>query len=75
MKILYVHFRPAKTEVQIKAVADKVKLLKEMLTGLQLQGIPEVYTRDRVTISDHLYELDSSSNSKHNEKVSWDLPL
>ena len=75
MKILYVHFRPAKTEVQIKAVADKVKLLKEMLTGLQLQGIPEVYTRDRVTISDHLYEVDSSSNSKHNEKERSVLPL
>ena len=30
MKILYVHFRPAKTEAQIKAVADKVKLLKEV---------------------------------------------
>ena len=40
-----------------------------MLTGLQLQGTPEIYTRDRVTISDHLYELESSANSKHNEKV------
>ena len=30
MKILYVHFRPAKTEAQIKAIADKVKLLKEV---------------------------------------------
>lgn len=68
MKILYVHFRPAKTETQVKAVADKVKLLKEVLTGLQLQGIPEVYTRDRITISDHLFELESSANSKHNEK-------
>ena len=35
MKILYVHFRPAKTEAQHKAVADKVKLLKEILTGTQ----------------------------------------
>ena len=33
-----------------------------------MQGTPEIYTRDRVTISDHLFELDSSSNSKHNEK-------
>ena len=32
MKILYVHFRPAKTEAQQKAVADKVKLLKEILS-------------------------------------------
>ena len=39
-----------------------------MLNGLQLQGTPELYTRDRVTISDHLFELESSSNSKHNEK-------
>ena len=30
MKILYVHFKPAKTEAQIKAIADKVKLLKEV---------------------------------------------
>lgn len=41
-----------------------------MFNGLQLQGTPEIYTRDRVTISDHLFELESSSNSKHNEKVS-----
>ena len=30
MKILYVHYRPAKTEAQVKALADKVKLLKEV---------------------------------------------
>ena len=30
MKILYVHFRPAKSESQVKAVADKVKLLGEV---------------------------------------------
>ena len=69
MKILYVHFKPAKTDQQVKAIADKVKLLKETLAGLQLQGTPEIYTRDRLTISDHLYELESSANSKHNEKV------
>lgn len=32
MKILYVHYRPAKTEAQVKALADKVKLLKEVST-------------------------------------------
>ena len=68
MKILYVHFRAAKTEAQHKAVADKVKLLKEILTGTQQQGVPEIYTRDRVSIQDHLFEFDSSANSKHNEK-------
>ena len=30
MKILYVHFRPAKTEAQTKAINEKVKLLKEV---------------------------------------------
>ena len=35
---------------------------------MQLQGTPEIYTRDRLTISDHLFDLESSSNSKHNEK-------
>jgi len=30
MKILYVHFRPARTEAQNKAINDKVKLLKEV---------------------------------------------
>ena len=33
-----------------------------------MQGTPEIYTRDRVTISDHLFDLESSANSKHNEK-------
>lgn len=30
MKILYVHFRPAKTEAQTKAINEKVKLIKEV---------------------------------------------
>ena len=38
------------------------------MTGLQLQGTPEIYERDRSTISDHLFDLESSANSKHNEK-------
>ena len=31
--------------------------------------------RDSVTISDHLFWLDSSNNSKHNEKVSQESHL
>ena len=82
MKILYVHFRISKTEAQAKEVADKAKMLKEvstrgtnsdciflqMLIGMQTQGSPEIYTRDRNSISDHLFNFESSSNSKHNEK-------
>ena len=30
MKILYVHYRAAKSESYLKAIADKVKLLKEV---------------------------------------------
>ena len=30
MKILYVHFKQSKTEAQVKLIADKVRLLKEV---------------------------------------------
>ena len=33
VKILYVHFKPANSNLQIKALADKVKLLKEVSDG------------------------------------------
>lgn len=35
MKILYVHFRPAKNAAQVKAIADKVNLFKEVSVRLQ----------------------------------------
>ena len=35
MKILYVHFRPAKNAAQIKAIADKVNLFKEVSVRMQ----------------------------------------
>ena len=45
MKILYVHFRPAKTETQVKAVADKVKLLKEVSSQTRNTGRNDVERR------------------------------
>ena len=40
MKILYVHFRQAKTDAQVKAVADKVKILKEVSKSSHSFTIP-----------------------------------
>ena len=40
-----------------------------MFAGKSFQGETEIMVRDRLTISDYLYYLESSNNSKQNEKV------
>ena len=46
MKILYVHYRPANTETQIKAVQDKVKMIKEVSKNESFMMIGVLSTLD-----------------------------